>query len=83
MNKELKKLITAANRASDKTRFGHYPMAPSVGLSDREIARHRPALVAHGVAARALEAAGFKAEATEHLRAVQEHSWVIHRRGAF
>lgn len=82
MNRALEKLVNAANRASNKTRFGCYPMAPSVGLSDREIAKHRPAMEACAAAAKALKDAG-DARAAEYERAVESHSWVVHRRGSF
>lgn len=83
MERALKKLVTAANRASSRTRFGHYPMAPSVGLSDKEIERHRPALEANGAAAKALEAAGLVEDATFYKKMVESHSWVVNRRGTF
>jgi hypothetical protein len=83
MDKLTKRLVDKANRASDKTRWGHYPMAPSVGLSEREIDRHSVALEAHATAAKACEAAGLPEEARVHRQAVEQHSWVTQRRGAF
>jgi hypothetical protein len=82
MNRALEKLVNAANRASQKTRFGCYPMAPSVGITEREIARHRPAMEACAIAAKALKEAG-DPRASEYERAREDHSWVVHRRGAF
>lgn len=78
-----RKLITKAWKASEKCKFGHYPMAPSVGLTDAQIELHRPAMNAHAAAAKALEAAGDKARAARHRKVVDGHSWVVRRRGAF
>ena len=83
MNRELKKLVTAAKRASRKTRCGYYPMAPSIGLTDREIARHDPALEANAIAAKALREAGLVEEAKYHERMRDTHSWVVNRVGRY
>lgn len=82
-DRELKQLVTKAHRLSQKTKFGPYPMAPSVGLTEREVERHRPAMDACFAAAKALVEAGRGDEARELERAGQSHSWVVRRRGTF
>lgn len=83
MDKSIKKLVTFSKRLSRKTKFGRYPMAPSQGLTDKEIALHRPAMAAHYAASNALREAGYEADADEHLMFAENHSWVVQRRGAF
>lgn len=78
MDRGLKKLATAAWRASRKCKWSCYPMAPGLNLTDREVSRHRPALEAHGVAAKAFKAAGMEAECREHEAVLRRHSDVIH-----
>lgn len=81
MKRELKKLCTAAWKASHKTKFSCYPMAPALGLSDKEVAKHRPALEAHAKAAKALKEAGLLTEAQEHEKMKDSHSWAANRIG--
>lgn len=83
MDKELKRLIAAADRASNKTRWGYYPMAPSIGLSEREIQLHQKALDAHGAALEAAEKVGLESEVRIQKRAIDNHSWVTTRVGNF
>lgn len=83
MDKQLKRLIAAANRASSKTRWGSYPMAPSIGLSEREIQLHQKAMEAHWIAMEAAKKAGLEAEVLTQQRAIDNHSLVTTRVGGF
>ena len=83
MNKQLQRLIDAANKASNRTRWGIYPMAPSVGLSEKEISLHQKAVEAHSKAYQALIQAKFQDEAELHQKAIDNHSWVTQRLGVF
>lgn len=83
MNKELKRLIVAADRASNRTRWGYYPMAPSIGLSEREIQLHQKAMDAHGAALEAAEQAGLESEVRIQKRAIDNHSSVVNRVGNY
>jgi hypothetical protein len=83
MDKNLKSFITAANKASSNTRWGCYPMAPSIGLTEREISQHQKALEAHGEAYEALLVAGYTEEAELHKKAFDRHSWVTLRIGNY
>ena len=81
-NKQLEALVRGADRASSKTRFGCYPMAPSMGLTDKQIAAHGAAQAACLAALEALRASN-DSRADLYERAVESHSWVVNRRGAF
>jgi hypothetical protein len=83
MDKTLNRLITAADRASSKTRWGCYPMAPSIGLSEPEIQLHHKAIETHGLALDAAKEAGLEAEARIQQRAIDNHSWVTQRVGNY
>jgi len=83
MSKTLNRLITAADKASSKTRWGYYPMAPSIGLSEREIQLHQKALDAHGVALEAAKELGIEAEVRIQQRAIDFHSDVVNRVGNY
>ncbi len=79
--KHIQQLVKAANKASMQCRWGYYPMAPSIGLTDKEIDKHSIAIEKHGVAKDALNNAGFSNEAETHSRIIDSHSWVVQRVG--
>jgi hypothetical protein len=81
MSKELQRLILAANNASDQAHFGPYPMAPSIGLTEKEIRKHAVACEKHDLAAKALVDAGFLKEAIVHKKACENHNWVVNKVG--
>jgi len=81
--KTIKKLIAQAHAIASKCKFGHYPMAPSVGLSEKQIGAHKIAKTAYSAVIEALTAAGRIDETHEFRKYIEEHSWVTSRRGAF
>lgn len=83
MDKALRLLVAKANKASSVVRWGCYPMAPSIGLTDKEISLHAKAMQAHGTAELALIEAGLVEEASKHRKAIDSHSWVVNKLGNF
>lgn len=83
LTNHLKRLIDKANKSSNKTRWGCYPLAPSIGLSEKEISLHQKAAQDHAVAYQALVEADLLPEAETHQKAMDNHNLVVQRVGNY